>query len=93
MKPFDHNMPSVQLVAVQFRSRYKKDTFSGGEYTYIADVPLDVGDLVKVPTKFGESEARVTRVDVPISELKCKVGELKHITEAPTIGALFAGAI
>ena len=47
---------------------------------------------MKVPTKFGESEARVSRIDVPISELQCRVGELRHITEAPTIGGLFAGA-
>lgn len=84
-------MPSI--VAVQFRSRYKPDTFSGGEYTYISDVPLAVGDIVKVPTRFGDSEARVSRVNVPIAEIKCKVGELKHITEAPTIGGLFANAI
>lgn len=29
------NMKMPKLVAVQFRSRYKKDTFSGGEYTYL----------------------------------------------------------
>lgn len=86
------NTEMPKLVAVQFRSRYNPEKFSGGEYTYIADVPLSEGDIVKVPTKFGESEARVSRVDVPLDELKCRVGELKHITEAPTIGGLFAGA-
>lgn len=83
------NMKMPKLVAVQFRSRYKKDTFSGGEYTYISDVPLAVGDIVNVPTKFGTSEARVSRVDVQISEISCRVGQLLHITEAPTIGGLF----
>lgn len=86
------NMPPVQIVAVQFRSRYNKDTFFGTEYTYIADVPLAVGDIVKVPTKFGESEARVSRVNVPLTEIKCRVGALRHITEAPIIGGLFASA-
>lgn len=84
------NMKMPKLVAVQFRSRYKQDTFSGREFTYIADVPLSVGDIVNVPTKYGTSEARVSRVDVQITEIACRVGQLLHITEAPTIGGLFA---
>lgn len=83
----------VDIVQVQFRSRYKPNDFSGNAYTYIADVPLAVGDIVKVPTKFGENDARVCRVGVPIGEIHCRVGELRHITEAPTIGTLFADAI
>lgn len=81
------------IVQVQFRSRYKPYDFGGNAYTYISDVPLAVGDIVKVPTKFGDSEGRVCRVGVPIGDIQCRVGELRHITEAPTIGALFAGAI
>lgn len=87
-----NNMTPVQLVAVQFRSRYNKDSYSEREFTYIADVPLAVGDIVKVPTKFGESEGRVSRVGVSIGEIQCRVGELKHITESPTVGGLFASA-
>ena len=83
------NLPS--LVQVQFESRYKPGTYSGGAYTYIADHPLIVGDIVKVPTKYGESMAKVCRVNVPIPEIHCRVGELKHITEPATSGDLFAG--
>ena len=86
------NFETPDLVAVQFKSRYKKDEYGGCEYTYIADVPLQVGDIVRVPTKFGESEARVCRIDVPLSEMQCRVGELRHITEPGTPGGdLFHG--
>lgn len=86
------NTENFNLVQVQFKSRYKPNTFTGTAYTYIADVPVDVGDIVKVPTKFGEGEARVCRVNVPVTELPCRVGELKHITEAATPGGgLFGG--
>ena len=80
-----------QLVQVQFESRYRPGTYTGTSYSYIADHPLEVGDIVKVPTKFGESTARVCRVDVPITEIQCRVGELRHITEPATAGDLFAG--
>ena len=74
----------MSIVSVQFKSRYS-DTYGGNEYAYLADVPVSAGDIVKVPTKFGESEARVCRVDVPESEIPPYM-ELKHITEAATPG-------
>lgn len=82
-----------KLVQVQFESRNNPGTFAGREFTYIADVSLIVGDIVNVPTKFGDRTARVCRVDVPIGDIQCRVGELRHITEAPYIGTLFAGAV
>ena len=76
------------IVHVQFKSRYREE-YSGPAYTYRADVPLCVGGIVKVPTKFGDSEARVSRVGVPESELTFH-GELRHITEPPAVsGGLF----
>lgn len=84
-------VPDMNLVQVQFESRWKPGTYSGGAYTYIADHPLAVGDIVKVPTKYGESTAKVCRVNVPVTEIGCKVGELKHITEPATSGDLFSG--
>lgn len=79
----------TNIVQVQFKSRYR-DEFCGNAYTYIADVPLLVGDIVKVPTKFGDSEARVCRIDVPESEIPAWCGELRHITEpASPSGTIF----
>ena len=74
----------MSIVSVQFKSRYS-GTYGGSEYAYYADVPVSKGDIVKVPTKFGESEAKVCRVDVPESEIPPYM-ELKHITEAATPG-------
>ena len=74
----------MSIVSVQFKSRYS-DTYGGKEYAYISDVPVTEGDIVKVPTKFGDTEARVCRADVPESEIPAWM-ELKHITEAATPG-------
>lgn len=80
----------MSIVSVQFKSRYS-DTYGGKEYAYLSDVPVSEGDIVKVPTKFGDTEAKVARVDVPESEIPSYM-ELKHITEAATPGGdLFAG--
>ena len=74
----------MSIVSVQFKSRYS-DTYGGKEYAYLSDVPVSEGDIVKVPTKFGDTEAKVCRVDVPESEIPAWM-ELKHITEAATPG-------
>ena len=78
----------TNIVQVNFKNRYGEG-YSGMNYTYIADVPLSVGDIVKVPTKYGDSEARVCRVNVPEDEVKAFSGDLKHITEPATPGDLF----
>lgn len=81
----------MNLVQVQFRDR-KSGEFSGREFSYIADVALQKGDVVNVPTRYGNRECCISRIDVPISEIQCRVGELRHITEAPTPGGdLFKG--
>lgn len=81
----------VNLVNVQFRDR-KCGEFTGREFSYIADVPLQKGDVVSVSTKYGPRHGCISRVGVPISELQCRVGELRHITESATPGGdLFKG--
>lgn len=72
----------MSIVSIQFKSRYS-GAFGGKEYAYYADVPVQKGDIVKVPTKFGDTEAKICRVDVPESEIPSWM-ELKHITEAAT---------
>jgi hypothetical protein len=83
---------SFDLVQVQFENRANPGTFGGGAYTYIADHPVSVGDIVNVPTKYGERDARVVKTDVPVGDIQCRVGQLRHIT-APAIsgGDLFSG--
>lgn len=74
----------ANLVQVQFKSRYGSG-YGGNAYTYIADTPLAVGDIVTVPTRFGESEARVCRIDVPESEVEHFRDQLRHITEQASV--------
>lgn len=77
------------IVQVQYEN--KSGGYDGREFSYVADVPLKVGDIVKAPTKYGDRQARVCRVDVPILSIGCKAGELRHITEAVPGGDIFAG--
>lgn len=85
-------MPKNDIVQVQFKSRY-----SGGYgeklYTYIADVPLAEGDIVTVPTRNGDGEARVARIHVPETEVEDWMRDrLMHITTPATVGGgLFDG--
>ena len=79
----------TNIVQVNFKNRYGEG-YGGMNYTYIADVPLAVGDIVKVPTKYGDSEAKVCRVNVPENEFQHFKGELLHITEPATPGDLFS---
>lgn len=82
---------NVNLVNVQFRDS-KCGEFTGKEFSYIADVPVVKGDVVNVPTRYGTKEGCVSRTNVPLGDLQCRVGELRHITDAPTPGGdLFKG--
>lgn len=86
---FINTMP--QLVQVQFESCRTPGTYGGGSYTYIADNPLAVGDIVNCPTKYGERQAKVVRTDVPIGEIQCRVRDLQKITgQAIPGGDLFS---
>lgn len=78
----------MTIVSVQFKNRHSEG-YGGKEYTYLADIPVSVGDIVNVPTKYGDSEAMVRKVDVPVTDIQCRVGELKHITEHGTPGSMF----
>lgn len=75
----------ADLVQVQFKSRYN-DTYGGRPYTYAADVPLQVGDIVKVPTANGDGDAKVCRINVPETECGFPLDRLRHITEPATPG-------
>ena len=81
----------LNLVQVQFESRNTPGMYTGKPFSYIADVPLKEGDIVKAPTKYGDRQARVFRVNVPLNEIQCRAGELRHITEAVPSGNLFTG--
>lgn len=83
-------MPTTNIVQVQFKNRFGEG-YGGTNYTYIADVPLKVGDIVQVPTRYGTGEARVSRIDVPADEVPNTFGGLLHITESGAPSTLFDG--
>lgn len=78
----------MNIVQVQFKNRYGGGFYGANRYSYIADVPVIVGDIVNVPTRRGRSEARVVAVDVPETELPAwlPVEKLEHITEPALAG-------
>ena len=80
----------MNIVQVQFKNRYN-GRFGGTNYSYIAEVPVSAGDIVRVPTAYGESEAKVVRTEVPETELPkwLKPESLKRITIPAVSGVLF----
>ena len=76
-----HRNSIPDLVQVQFESRANPGSYNGGNYTYIASMPLHVGDVVNCPTKYGQRLAKVVRTGVQIGEIQCRVGQLQKITE------------
>ena len=77
-----------KIVQVLFKNRFSGQ-YSGKPYTYVADIPVQIDDIVQVPAGSGTSEAKVVRVDVPESEVPAWM-QLKHITEpASPSGSLF----
>lgn len=80
----------MNIVQVQFKNRYGGGFYSATRYSYIAEVPVAVGDIVNVPTRNGPGEAKVVAVDVPESELPAwlSVDKLQHITEPAIAGGM-----
>ena len=78
----------MNIVQVQFKNKFGGGFYSATKYSYIAEVPVVVGDIVNVPTRRGMGTAKVVAVDVPESELPgwLSVDKLEHITEPAVAG-------
>jgi hypothetical protein len=81
----------MSIVQVVFEDRRNPGTFHGGAYSYLADQPVAVGDIVNVPTKYGERNAKIVKTDVPVGEIGCRVGQLNKIAGPAFCGNLFSG--
>ena len=57
-----------KIVAVQFEKKHGEG-YGGREYSYYAETPLEVGQIVKVSTKNGESRVKVCNADVDESTI------------------------
>ena len=79
----------MDFVQVALKNRHSGKYI--GCYSYIADVPVNVGDIVMVPTKYGDAEAKILRTNVTETEIQYKVEDLLHITSAASPNNLFDG--
>ncbi len=55
----------TNIVGVKFEDNIYRKTFAGREYSYYTTLPLNIGDLVEAPTKYGTNVALVTSINVP----------------------------
>lgn len=58
------------IVSVKYEDKYTPKTFSGRAYSYFSSIELKVGDIVEAPTKFGNSIARVSEINIPESKIR-----------------------
>ena len=61
----------LEIVGVKYEDKFKKQTFSGREYSYYSDIKdINVGDVVEVPTRYGKSVAQVVRTNIDEKEIE-----------------------
>lgn len=68
------------IVSVKYEDKYNPKTFSGKSYSYFSSTPLEVGDIVEAPTKFGNSIARVSEINIPEEKIEYIKPYMKVIT-------------
>ena len=68
------------IVSVKYEDKYNTKTFSGKDYSYFSSIPLQVGDIVEAPTKFGNSIARVSEINISEEKIEYIKPYMKVIT-------------
>lgn len=68
----------MNIVNVQFEDRKTKE-FVGREYAYYSEDTLAVGQMVKVPTRYGDGTAKVSKINVDPSDVKDFEASIKTI--------------
>lgn len=69
------------IVGVQYKNQYSGE-YTGRAYTYYTDIPLEVGDVVKCPTKAGETVGRVAEINISEGRIDERIAPfMKTITE------------
>jgi len=69
------------IVSVKYEDKYNPKTFSGKAYSYFSSTKLEVGDIVEAPTKFGNSIARVSEINIPEERIEYIKPYMKVITK------------
>ena len=72
---------NTNIIGVKYEDKYEPRSFTGGIYSYYTDLELNVGDIVKAPTRNGESIARVSRIDIPEDEVEHIKSKMLTITK------------
>lgn len=71
IKGTDEIPTKLEIVGVKYEDKFKKQTFSGREYSYYSDIKdINVGDVVEVPTRYGKSVAQVVRTNIDEKEIE-----------------------
>lgn len=71
----------MHIIMVKYEDKFIPRTFGGKSYSYFTILKLNEGDIVKAPTKYGTSIARVSRVNVPEDEIVEIKPYMKTITK------------
>ena len=71
----------TNIIAVKYEDKFIPRTFGGKSYSYFTILKLTEGDIVKAPTQYGISIARVSRVNIPEDEIKDIKPYMKTITK------------
>ena len=69
----------TNIVGVKYQSKYDSQNFEGKMYSYYTNIKLDIGDIVIVPTDYGEKYAIVSRINVLEQEIEAFKDRLKTI--------------
>ena len=69
----------MDIVSVVFQNKKDPCKFEGREYNYKAAIPLNIGEIVIVPTKNGEGKAKVVQTSIKESEIRFDPNLLKTI--------------
>lgn len=72
---------NTNIIAVKYEDKFIPRTFGGKSYSYFTILKLNEGDIVKAPTQYGISIARVSRVNIPEDEIKDIKPYMKTITK------------
>lgn len=71
----------TNIVSVKYEDSDYPKTFSGKSYSYYTEINLKKGDIVKAPTKYGTSIARVSEIDISEEKIKDIKPYMKTITK------------
>lgn len=70
---------NVHIISVKHEDKFIPKTFSGKVYIYYSLVDVNVGDLVIVPTSYGDKMARVSEINIPKNKVEMIKPYLKYI--------------